>query len=82
MDIFFFLFYFILFFFFLGGGGGGHRKAGWGAFLCILCGIFLRSMYRMVIFWGDVKISNTCIVWVCLIFIILLFFIFWGEGGW
>ena len=67
----FFLFYY--YYFFLGGGGIAKLD---GAFLCILCGIFLRSMYRMVIFWGDVKISNTCIVWVCLIFIILFFLLF------
>ena len=51
----------------------GHHKIGlvWGSFLCIL-GSFLRSRYRIGIFFGVAKISNIFLG--CLKFLIL----FWG----
>ena len=51
-----------------------------GAFLCILCGIFLRPMYRMVIFWGDVKIEYMYCLGMPDIHNII-YFIFLGGGG-
>ena len=48
---------------------GGHHEIGpvWGTLLCNL-GSFLRSRYRIGIFWGVAKISN--IFWGCLKFLI------------
>ena len=72
-----FIFYYFLLFFFW---GGGSSQSWMGAFLCILCGIFLRPMYRMVIFWGDVKIEYMYCLGMPDIHNII-YFIFLGGGG-
>ena len=42
-------------------------------------GFFLRSKYRIGIFFGLLKFQN--IFWGCLKFLIFFFFFFWGGGG-